>query len=107
MVVLELVGYKAVEEWRRWLGDTNPTEAAHGTLRQMYGRNTLENVAHGSSTRQNADKVTVVLLNIDLPNRRHINRSRAAHIQWRSRNLCQVTAGLLIGLTWLLLLANG
>ncbi|VVC93646.1 unnamed protein product [Leptidea sinapis] len=57
VIGLELVATDAVKEWRKCLGATDPTEAAPGTLRQLYGENKLRNVAHGCNTPEDAKKM--------------------------------------------------
>ncbi|XP_022822032.1 nucleoside diphosphate kinase 7-like isoform X2 [Spodoptera litura] len=52
VIGLELVGRNAIQEWRRCLGATNPAEAEPGSLRHLYGENTLRNIAHGCTTTQ-------------------------------------------------------
>ena len=44
----------AVEEWRNYIGATNPAEAAEGTIRKLYGTSLGENAVHGSDSDENA-----------------------------------------------------
>jgi nucleoside-diphosphate kinase len=44
----------AVEAYRRFIGSTNPKEAAAGTIRALYGTNIQENAVHGSDSDENA-----------------------------------------------------
>ena len=44
----------AVEEYRKLIGATNPVNAAAGTIRKKYARNTQENAVHGSDSDENA-----------------------------------------------------
>jgi nucleoside-diphosphate kinase len=44
----------AVEEWRNFIGATNPAEAAEGTIRRLYGTSLGENAVHGSDSDENA-----------------------------------------------------
>ena len=44
----------AVEEWRNFIGATNPAEAAEGTIRKLYGTSLGENAVHGSDSDENA-----------------------------------------------------
>jgi len=44
----------AVEDFRKLIGATNPTEAEKGTIRQKYAKNVGENAVHGSDSDQNA-----------------------------------------------------
>lgn len=45
----------AVEEWRNFIGATNPAEAAEGTIRKLYGTSLGENAVHGSDSDENAE----------------------------------------------------
>lgn len=45
----------AVEAWRNFIGATNPTEAAEGTIRKLYGTSLGENAVHGSDSDENAE----------------------------------------------------
>lgn len=44
----------AVQAWRDYIGSTNPTEAAEGTIRKLYGTNIQANAVHGSDSDINA-----------------------------------------------------
>jgi nucleoside-diphosphate kinase len=44
----------AVEEYRKFIGATNPKDAAEGTIRALYGTNIQENAVHGSDSDENA-----------------------------------------------------
>ncbi|MCU0370630.1 MAG: nucleoside-diphosphate kinase, partial [Bacteroidales bacterium] len=44
----------AVEEYRKFIGSTNPQDAAAGTIRALYGTNIQENAVHGSDSDENA-----------------------------------------------------
>ena len=46
----------AVEEYRKFIGSTNPKDAAPGTIRALYGTNIQENAVHGSDSDENAMK---------------------------------------------------
>lgn len=46
----------AVESYRKFIGSTNPKEAAPGTIRALYGTNIQENAVHGSDSDENAIK---------------------------------------------------
>ena len=54
--VLILAKKNCVEEWRNFIGATNPAEAAEGTLRNKYGDhvNMTMNAVHGSATDHDA-----------------------------------------------------
>jgi len=45
----------AVEAWRNFIGATNPSEAAEGTIRKLYGTSLGENAVHGSDSDENAE----------------------------------------------------
>ncbi len=44
----------AVEAYRKFIGATNPAEAAEGTIRANYGSNIEANAVHGSDSDENA-----------------------------------------------------
>jgi len=44
----------AVEDFRTLIGATNPTEAAEGTIRNMFADSISENAVHGSDSDKNA-----------------------------------------------------
>jgi nucleoside-diphosphate kinase len=44
----------AVDEYRKFIGSTNPKDAAPGTIRALYGTNIQENAVHGSDSDKNA-----------------------------------------------------
>jgi len=44
----------AVEDYRKFIGSTNPKDAAPGTIRALYGTNIQENAVHGSDSDENA-----------------------------------------------------
>jgi len=44
----------AVEDFRALIGATNPTEAAEGTIRNMFADSISENAVHGSDSDDNA-----------------------------------------------------
>jgi len=54
VVVAILKRENAVEEYRKLIGTTNPANAAEGTIRKKYARNTQENAVHGSDSDENA-----------------------------------------------------
>jgi nucleoside-diphosphate kinase len=45
----------AVEEFRKLIGSTNPSEAAEGTIRNLYATSMGENAVHGSDSNENAE----------------------------------------------------
>lgn len=44
----------AVEDFRKYIGATDPAKAEPGTIRQLYGKNMGENAVHGSDSDENA-----------------------------------------------------
>lgn len=46
----------AVEEYRKFIGATNPAEAAAGTIRNLFGTSIQNNAVHGSDSDENALK---------------------------------------------------
>jgi len=44
----------AVEDFRSFIGSTNPAEAAPGTIRNLYATSIGENAIHGSDSDENA-----------------------------------------------------
>ena len=52
-VVLSLERNNAISKWREVIGATNPVEAAEGTIRALYGKNTGNNAVHGSDSSEN------------------------------------------------------
>ncbi len=46
----------AIDEYRKFIGSTNPKDAAPGTIRALYGNNIQENAVHGSDSDENALK---------------------------------------------------
>jgi nucleoside-diphosphate kinase len=53
--VLALEKDNAVEEWRNTIGNTNPYDAADGTIRKLYATSLGENAVHGSDSDDNAN----------------------------------------------------
>jgi len=44
----------AVDDYRTLIGNTNPAEAADGTIRKDFAKNIQENAVHGSDSDENA-----------------------------------------------------
>jgi len=44
----------AVEDYRKFIGATNPADAAEGTIRKQFATNIGENAVHGSDSDENA-----------------------------------------------------
>ena len=55
VVVQVLEGENAVARYRDIMGATNPSEAAEGTIRQLFAKSIGENSAHGSDSDENAE----------------------------------------------------
>ena len=45
----------AVDEFRKLIGSTNPSDAAEGTIRSLYATSMGENAVHGSDSNENAE----------------------------------------------------
>ncbi len=56
IVAMVLEKNNAVEEFRKFIGSTDPQTAEDGTLRHTYGVSVQENCVHGSDSDQNALK---------------------------------------------------
>lgn len=54
IVVAILEKENAVEEYRNLIGSTNPSDAADGTIRKVFGTNMQANAVHGSDSDENA-----------------------------------------------------
>jgi len=54
VVVMILRHENAVEEFRRFIGPTDPAKAEKGTIRNMYGISVQMNAVHGSDSDENA-----------------------------------------------------
>ncbi|XP_041974967.1 nucleoside diphosphate kinase 7-like [Aricia agestis] len=65
VIGLELEGANAIEKWRECLGATDPSEALPGTLRNLYGKNKLENVAHACKTSESVKTVLDLYFGFD------------------------------------------
>jgi len=53
----------AVDAYRKFIGSTNPKDAAPGTIRALYGTNIQENAVHGSDSDDNAIKEAAFFFN--------------------------------------------
>jgi nucleoside-diphosphate kinase len=58
IIAMVLEKENAVQEWRDFIGVTNPTEAAEGTIRKIYGNSLDENAVHGSDADASAERET-------------------------------------------------
>ncbi len=54
VIIQVLEGSNAVEDYRKIMGATNPSEAKEGSIRKKYALNIQENSVHGSDSDQNA-----------------------------------------------------
>ena len=54
IVAVILEKENAVEEFRNFIGATNPENASEGTIRNLYGTNLQQNAVHGSDSDENA-----------------------------------------------------
>ncbi|CEN32373.1 nucleoside-diphosphate kinase [Capnocytophaga cynodegmi] len=45
----------AVQDFRKLIGATNPSDAAEGTIRKKYAKSVTENAVHGSDSDENAE----------------------------------------------------
>ena len=55
-MVLALEKDKAVSEWRKTIGSTNPKDAKNGTIRKDFAKSLSQNAVHGSDSDENAQK---------------------------------------------------
>jgi len=46
----------AVEEFRKIIGNTDPSKAAEGTIRKLFGESVQRNAIHGSDCDENAER---------------------------------------------------
>ena len=53
-MVIELEKEKAVNEWRKLIGATDPSEASEGTIRKLFAESKEKNSVHGSDSDENA-----------------------------------------------------
>ncbi|MCL2218481.1 MAG: nucleoside-diphosphate kinase [Chitinispirillia bacterium] len=53
-IALVLSGENAVARWRELMGATNPSSAADGTIRKLYGTSVQFNACHGSDAPETA-----------------------------------------------------
>ena len=54
IVVQVLMGKNVINNYRKLMGATNPTNADEGTIRKIYGLSVEENSVHGSDSKENA-----------------------------------------------------
>jgi nucleoside-diphosphate kinase len=56
VVAIALSRADAVQHYRNVIGATDPTKAAEGSIRKLYGANVGENAVHGSDSVENGEK---------------------------------------------------
>ena len=54
VVVQVLEGDNAIARYREIMGETNPADAAEGTIRKLFAKSIGENSVHGSDSAENA-----------------------------------------------------
>lgn len=54
IIALILEKENAVEDYRKYIGSTNPANAAEGTIRKLYAKSLERNAVHGSDSDENA-----------------------------------------------------
>ena len=55
IVVQVLMGKNVINNYRKLMGTTNPTNADDGTIRKKYGLSVDENSVHGSDSKENSE----------------------------------------------------
>ena len=55
IVVQILMGKNVINNYRKLMGTTNPTNADDGTIRKKYGLSVEENSVHGSDSKENSE----------------------------------------------------
>ena len=55
IVVQVLMGKNVINNYRKLMGTTNPTNADDGTIRKKYGLSVEENSVHGSDSKENSE----------------------------------------------------
>lgn len=56
IIVAILEKENAVEEYRKLIGPTDPSQAPAGTIRNLYGQSVRENAVHGSDSDESAQR---------------------------------------------------
>ncbi len=54
VIVMALEKENAIADWRKLMGETNPANAAPGTIRKLFGANIGDNAVHGSDSPETA-----------------------------------------------------
>jgi len=55
LIAMVLEKNNAVLDYRAFIGATNPANAAEGTVRKLYAKDTQNNAVHGSDSDENAE----------------------------------------------------
>jgi len=55
VIIQVLQGENAIEQYRKIMGSTNPSNAENGTIRKEFALNIQENSVHGSDSEENAN----------------------------------------------------
>ncbi|MAI28965.1 MAG: nucleoside-diphosphate kinase [Rickettsiales bacterium] len=55
IVVQVLMGRNVINNYRKLMGATNPSNADDGTIRKIYGLSVEENSVHGSDSKENSE----------------------------------------------------
>ena len=55
IIAMILEKENAIDDFRKLIGSTDPSEAAEGTIRQRFGVNVPKNSIHGSDSPENAE----------------------------------------------------
>jgi nucleoside-diphosphate kinase len=56
IIVAILEKENAVEDYRRLIGPTDPSQAPEGSIRKMFGKSVRENAVHGSDSDASAER---------------------------------------------------
>ncbi len=54
VIVMALEKENAIAQWRKLMGETNPANAATGTIRKLFGTSIGDNAVHGSDSPETA-----------------------------------------------------
>ena len=55
ILVLKIEGENAIDEYRKLMGSTDPSNADSGTIRKLFAESIERNSVHGSDTIENAN----------------------------------------------------
>ena len=65
VLAMVIEGKNVVSSIRSLIGDTDPTEASHGTIRREFGLDTQRNVIHAADSPQNAKREITIFFQPD------------------------------------------